>query len=193
MRRKVPRRHVACQPRVERPAVEAADRTWAMDFMSDTLSDGRKIRLLTIPDLYTRECLAIHVDFRLTGEDVVKVLEGLARSRGTPRSLKTDNGPEFTGRSLDLWAYFNGVTLDFSEPGKPTDNAFIESFNGRVREECLNQHWFLCLDDARSKTGWWRDDYNEKRPHSALGNLAPGEFARIKAGVNGPKSGSKLA
>jgi putative transposase len=193
MRRKVPRRHVPCQPRVERPAVEAADRAWAMDLMGDTPSDGRKIRPLTILDLDARECPAIHVDFRPTGEDVVRVLEGIARTRGRPRSLKADNGPERTWRSLDLWDDFNGVTPDFSEPGKPTDNAFIESFNGRVREECLNQHWFLCLDDARSKTGWWRDDSNERRPHGALGNLAPGEFARIKAGVNGPKSGSKLA
>ena len=120
----------------------------------------------------------IHVDFRLAGEDVVKVLEGSARTRGRPRSLRTDNGPEFTGRMLDLWAYFNGVALDFSEPGKPTDNAFIESLNGRVREECLNRHWFVCLDDARSKTAWWREDYDEERPHSAVGNLAPGEFAR---------------
>jgi putative transposase len=193
MRRKAPRRHVARQARVERPAVEAANRTWAMDFMSDTLSDGRTIRLLTVLDLFTRECLAIHVDLRLTGDHVVRVLEGLVHQRGTPRSLKTDNGPEFTGRMLDLWAYFNQVTLDFSEPGKPTDNAFVESFNGRFREECLNRHWFVCVEDARSKVEPWRRHYNEERPQSALGNLAPREFARIQARVNGPESSSRLA
>ena len=193
MCRKVPRRHVACQPRVERPADEAADRTWAIDFMSDTLSGGREIRPLTILDLSTRECPAIHVGSRPTGEDVVKVPEGLARTRGGPRSLKTDDGPGFTGRSLDLWAYFDGVTPDFSEPGKPTDNAFIESFDGRVREDRLDRHRFICPDDARSKTGRWRDDYHEKRPRSALGDPAPGEFARIETGVDGSNSGSKLA
>jgi putative transposase len=193
MRRKRPRRHVSARARSDRPAVEAVDQAWAMDFMRDTLSDGRAIRLLTVLDLYTRECLAIRVDFRFTGDRVVRVLEGLAAERRAPEAIRVDNGPEFRGRMLDLWAYFNGVALDFSEPGKPTDNAFIESFNGRFREECLDLHWFTCLEDARSKTGAWRLDYNHDRPHGSLGNLAPGEFAKSRARVSGPDRGSKLA
>jgi putative transposase len=193
MRRKMPRRHVSAQPRVERPAVETVNQVWALDFMSDTLSDGRKIRLLTVLDLFTRECLAIRIDARFTGDHVVRILEGLTASRGCPTSLRVDNGPEFTGRSLDLWAYFNKVTLDFSKPATPTDNAFIESFNGRFRQECLNLHWFLCLEDARAKVEAWRRQYNTEHPHSALGYLAPGEFAASLAGKNRPKSASKLA
>ncbi len=193
VRRKKPRRHVSSRPRGARPAAEAADQVWAMDFMSDALSDGRKIRLLTVLDLYTRECLAIRVDLRFTGDRVVRVLEGLAADRRAPAAIRTDNGPEFTGQSLDLWAYFNGVTLDFSEPATPTDNAFIESFNGRFREECLDLHWFTCVEDARSKTGAWRVHYNRDRPHSALGNLAPGEFAKSKAGVEGPGRAPKVS
>jgi putative transposase len=164
-----------------------------MDFMSDTLSEGRKIRLLTVLDLYTRECLAIRVDFRFTGDQVARALEGLVAERRAPAAIRVDNGPEFTGRSLDLWAYFHRVTLDFSEPATPTDNAFIESFNGRFREECLNLHWFSCLEDARSKTGAWRLPYNHDRPHGSLGNLAPREFARSRARNSGPDRVSRLA
>ena len=119
---------------------------------------------------------------RLTGDDVVRVLEGVASQRGKPQTIRVDNGPEFISRSLDLWAYSSGVKLDFSRPGKPTDNAFIESFNGRLRDECLNQHWFLSLDEARAVTEAWRDDYNRVRPHGALGNQTPFEFARLVAG-----------
>jgi putative transposase len=159
------RRHVSAQTRLERPTIGAADEVRALDFMSDTLSDGRKIRLLTVLDVFPRECLTIRVDTRFTGDQVVKVLEELAAVRGRPGSLRIDNGPEFTGRSLDLWAYFNQVTLDFSEPATPTDNAFIESFNGRLRQECLNVHWFLCLEDARAKVEAWRRQYNPEHPH----------------------------
>jgi len=109
----------------------------------------------------------------------VRILEGVASQRGKPQTIRVDNGPEFISRSLDLWAYFNGVKLDFSRPGKPTDNAFIESFNGRLRDECLNQHWFLSLDEAQAVTEAWRDDYNRVRPHGALGNQTPFEFARL--------------
>lgn len=193
LRRKRPRRRVSCRHRADRPAVEAADQVWSMDFMSDALADGRKFRVLTVLDVYTRECLAIRVELRFTSEQVVKVLEGAAYVRAVPRALRVDNGPEFTGRMLDLWAYLHGVTLDFSEPGKPTDNAFIESFNGRFREECLNQHYFASLEEARATAEAGRVDYNEERPHSALGNLAPREFARSKAGVKGPRPSRKLA
>jgi len=150
--------------------------------VSDQLVGGQRFRLLTLVDNHSRESLAIDVGQRLTGDDVVRVLEGVASQRGKPQTIRVDNGPEFISRSLDLWAYFNGVKLDFSRPGKPTDNAFIESFNGRLRVECLNQHWFLSLDEARAVTEAWRDDYNRVRPHGALGNQTPSEFARPVAG-----------
>jgi len=123
---------------------------------------------LTLVDNFTRESLAIRVGQRLTGDDVVQVLEGVTKAYGKPESIRVDNGPEFISKSLDLWAYWNGVKLDFSRPGKPTDNAFIESFNGKFRQECLNQNWFLSLNDAEERVDAWRRDYNEARPHSAL-------------------------
>jgi putative transposase len=177
LRTKTPRRRVSCRTRVDRPDATHINDCWAMDFISDELFDGRHIRLLTLVDHFTRESLAIEVGQRMRGRDVVVVLEGLAMERTLPKTIRVDNGLEFTSKILDQWAYANGVTLDFSRPGKPTDNAFIESFNGSVRAECLNENWFLSLDDAREKTEAWRVDYNEHRPHSALGNLAPKEFA----------------
>jgi putative transposase len=149
-----------------------------MDFMSDQLSNGRVIRVLTLVDNFTRESLAIEVGVGFTGHQVARILTGVAQERGLPRTIRVDNGSEFTSRALDQWACLNGVTLDFSRPGKPTDNPFIEAFNGRLRAECLNQHWFLSLEDARGKPEAWRADYNEVRPHGSLGYLAPGEFAR---------------
>ena len=145
---------------------------------TDQLFSGRRFRLLTLVDNFSRESLAIEAGQRLTGDDVVRVLERVSAERGCPKSIRVDNGPEFISKSLDLWAYWNGVTLDFSRPGKPTDNAFIESFNGTVREECLNQHWFLSLEDAQEKLEAWRRDYNEERPHSSLKNQTPLEYSR---------------
>jgi len=191
MRRKIPRRRAASQARTPRAAVGSADQVWAMDFVTDVLADGRRYRVLTVLDLFTRECLALRAGFKLGGGDVVAALDELKTCRGVPGSLRVDNGPEFAGRTLDLWAYFNGVTLDFSRPGKPTDNAFIESFNGRLRQECLNPRWFLCLDDARAELVGWQREYNSDRPHSALGNLAPGEFAAKQAGGQRAESGRK--
>ena len=126
-----------------------ANDSWSMDFVSDQLVGGQRFRLLTLVDNHSRESLAIEVGQRLTGDDVVQILKGVASQRGKPQTIRVDNGPEFISRSLDLWAYSSGVKLDFSRPGKPTDNAFIESFNGRLRDECLNQHWFLSLDEAQ--------------------------------------------
>jgi len=151
--------------------------------MSDRLHSGERFRLLTLVDNFSRESLSIEVGRRLTGDDVVKVLERISAERGKPKSIRVDNGPEFISMSLDLWAYFNGVKLDFSRPGKPTDNAFIESFNGRLRDECLNQHWFSSMDEARRVTEAWRDDYNRQRPHSALENRTPIEFANFSQGA----------
>ncbi len=193
MRAKTPRRHASSQVRTTRPAAEAANRVWAMDFMSDALSDGRRFRVLTIVDAYTREGLAALADLRFTGDQVVRALEGVVAERGSPASIRVDNGPEFAGRSLDLWAYFSGVTLDFSRPGKPTDNAFIEAFNGRLRQECLDPNWFLCLDDARAKIEAWRSRYNREHPHSSLGYLAPEEFASKKAGEDGPITAAEVS
>ncbi len=148
-----------------------------MDFMADELFDGRRFRLLTIVDDFTRESLAIEVGQRLTGDRVAEVLDRIGRSRSLPERIRVDNGTEFTSKRLDQWAYLNGVQLEFSRRGKPTDNGLIESFNGRLRAECLNENWFLSLDDARSKVESWRRHYNGERPHSALGYLAPEEFA----------------
>ena len=147
--------------------------------MSDQLADGRWIGVLTIVDNFTRESLAAEVDSKFTGHAVTNTLAKIARERGCPRSIRVDNGPEFTSRALDQWAYLNKVELDFSRPGKPTDNAFIESFNGKLRAECLNQHWFASLSDAKETIEGWRTDYNEARPHESLGYLAPSEFARL--------------
>jgi putative transposase len=144
-----------------------------MDFVHDQLATGRKLRVLTIIDTFSRFSPAIEPRFTFRGVDVVEVLERIARQIGYPKAVRVDQGTEFASRDLDLWAYHRGVTLDFSRPGKPTDNAFIESFNGKFRAECLNAHWFMSLDDARRKCEAWRRDYNEERPHSAIGNKTP--------------------
>ena len=145
--------------------------------MSDSLAWGRRIRMLTVEDTYTRESLAIEVDTSLPGVRVARVLDGVIAERGVaPVEIVLDNGPELTSRALDQWAYERGVRLRFIEPGKPVQNAFIESFNGRFRDECLNEHWFLSLAGARKTVEDWRMDYNQNRPHSSLGNLTPEEF-----------------
>ena len=178
LRTKPPRRRVACRKREERPSATRKNECWSMDFVSDQLFDGHRIRILTLVDNHTRESLALHVGQRVRGMDVVKVLERVVSAHGKPSSIRVDNGPEFISKDLDLWAYWNNVKLDFSRPGKPTDNAFIESFNVRFRIECLNEHWFLTLGDAEEKIELWRQEYNERRPHSSLGNLPPAECAR---------------
>jgi len=178
MRKRPPRRRVACLKREIRPTATRKNECWSMDFVSDQLYDGRRIRVLTLVDNHTRESLALHVGQRVRGQDVVRVLERVVDIHGLPRAIRVDNGPEFISKDLDMWAYWNKVKLDFSRPGKPTDNAFIESFNARFRLECLNEHWFLTLEDAAEKIESWRRDYNEHRPHSSLGNVAPAEFAR---------------
>jgi putative transposase len=152
---------------------------WAMDFMSDRLFDERPFRILTIVDCHTREAPATSARTNFRAYQVIDELDRIARMRGKPRSIRVDNGPEFAGRLLDQWAYLNKVELDFSRPGKPRDNAYIESFNSRLRQECLNAAWFLSMADARSRLNEWRDDYNQNRPHSALGNLTPSAFAAL--------------
>ena len=147
-----------------------------MDFVHDQLATGRKLRVLTIVDTFSRFCPALDARFSYRGEDVVQTLEQVCRQSGYPQTIRVDQGSEFISRDLDLWAYQKGVILDFSRPGKPTDNAFIGSFNGKLRMECLNTHWFMSLDDARAKLEAWRRDYNEARPHGALGHKTPIEF-----------------
>ena len=150
---------------------------WSIDFVSDALFDGRKFRCLTVVDICSRECLAIEVGQSWRGSDVVRVLEGLKCTRGlVAERIQADNGSEFISKELDRWAYENQVTMDFSRPGKPTDNPFIESFNGSFRDECLNAHWFLSLADAAEKIEDWRSEYNHYRPHSSLDDRTPAEF-----------------
>ena len=185
LRRKRPRRHVTAARRQEREAAVRPNHQWSMDFVSDALFDGRRIRALTLVDNYTREALTIVVDGGIRGEHVVRAVEQVATQRGAPGLIRVDNGPEFVSKVLDRWAYERRVTLDFSRPGKPTDNAFIETFNGRFRDECLNTHWFLSIEDARAKIEAWRQDYNASRPHSALGQLTPQEFATKTARKGG--------
>jgi putative transposase len=149
---------------------------WGVDFVSDALAWGRRIRLFTVVDVFTREALAIEVDTALPGGRVVRVLERLVAERGVPDEIVLDNGPELTGKALDQWAYERAVWLRFIEPGKPVQNAFVESFQGRLRDECLDRHWFVSLADARHTVEAWRQDYNRVRPHSALGYRPPQEF-----------------
>jgi putative transposase len=178
LRNKSPKRRVKAKLRDDRRAATAPNEIWAMDFVHDQLFDGRKIRVLTIVDTFTRVSPAIDVRQNFRGMDVVETLERASRDIGYPKTIRLDNGPEFISRELDLWAFLHGVTLDFSRPGKPTDNAFIESLNGKFRAECLNANWFLSLDEARRKCEAWRIDYNEIRPHSAIGNNVPAAFHR---------------
>lgn len=179
IRHKRPRRRVAAAHRLLRPEVSKIDQCWSMDFVSDNLFNGRRIRALTIVDNFSRECMAIHVDKKISGSSVVQVLERLRLFEGRcPARIQVDNGPEFISKVLDKWAYENSVVLDFSRPGKPTDNALIESFNGSFRDECLNTNWFLSVDDAKAKVASWRRDYNSFRPHSSLSNLTPDQFRK---------------
>ena len=151
---------------------------WSMDFVSDSLYNGRRFRVLTVVDDLSKECPVLEVDHSLTGKRVTRVLERIALTKGLPEVITVDNGPEFISKALDLWAYENSVKLRFIQPGKPTQNAYIESFNGKFRDECLNDNVFVCLDNAREIIENWRLDYNTERPHSSLNDMTPEEFAR---------------
>ena len=164
-----------------------------MDFMSDQLVDGRRIGILTIIDTFSRLSPAIDVRDRYGGSDVVETLERVTRTYGTPKTIRVDHGPEFISKALDLWAFLNGVTLDFSRLGKPTNNAYIESFHGSFRAECLNASWFLSLQDARTKCEAWRMEYNEVRPHSSIGQKTPNELAKASGQDPCPTPGVHLS
>jgi len=172
------RKRIGLFERKPLPKPSAVNRSWSMDFVSDGLCDGRKLRCLTIVDDCSRECPAIEVDTSITGRRVVAVLERLAEARGLPLSITVDHGPEFEGQVLDAWAYRRGVQLNFIRPGKPVENAYIESFNGRFRDECLNEHWFVTMAHARQAIEAWRIEYNTERPHSSLDDLTPEQYAK---------------
>ena len=155
----------------------APDEVGSIVFVMDALANGRRIKCLTIVDDFTRECLDIAVDHGISGGYVARVLEAICQFRGRPCAIRTDQGPEFTSRALDRWAYGRGVDLKLIAAGKPTQNAYIESFNGKFRDECLNDHYFNNLAHARAVISDWRRDYNEERPHSSLGRMPPAEFA----------------
>ena len=177
LRSKLPKRRKMVATRRERFVPRRANEAWSMDFVSDQLTNGDRFRALTIVDVFSREALAIQVGHSLRGEHVVDVCNQLVARRQAPKRVFVDNGSEFSGRLFDLWAYHHGVQLDFSRPGKPTDNGFIETFNGSLRDECLNVHWFASLEEAKEKIEGWRRDYNESRPHQALNEQTPAEFA----------------
>jgi putative transposase len=174
--RKKKRKKIASQTRLILPVASRPNERWSMDFVSDGLVTGRRFRALTIVDDFSRECPAIEVDTSLGGARVVQVLERLGELRGLPEMITVDNGPEFTGKALDEWAYRKGLKLNYIRPGKPIENAYVESFNGRLRDECLNENWFLSLKHARSVIEEWRKDYNEARPHGSLEGLTPQEY-----------------
>ena len=164
--------------RVPLPGAGRPNQRWSMDFVSDRLVNGRWFRILTVVDQYTRECLCTFADHSQTGQKVVEQMKRLAAARGLPESITTDNGSEFGGKAMEAWAYQADVKLDFIRPGKPVENGYIESFNGRLRDECLNGELFFDLADARQKLEHWRQDYNEQRPHGALDDRTPSEFAQ---------------
>ena len=169
--------HDELRVRIPLSAPARANDLWSMDFVRDTLSSGRVIRGFTLVDDCTRECPAIEVDHSLPGERVTSALDRIAAERGYPTAIICDNGPEFAGQAVDFWAHRHGVSLSFIEPGKPAQNAYIESFNGKFRDECLNENYFTSLLDARTTIEAWRKDYNEVRPHQSLGDLTPAAFA----------------
>ena len=191
LRRKRSRKR--CGLRQPLPEPVAANQVWSVDFVSDSFSSGRRFRTLNIVDDYTRECLEIEVDTSLGGVRVARVLDKLKRTRGLPKQIRSDNGPEFLSRAVDQWAYQEQVAWHTIEPGRPMENAYIESFNGRFRDECLNENWFTDLADAREKIAGWRQDYNQARPHSALDYRTPEEFARAQAKGYGKDAGQQLA
>ncbi len=158
------------------PTPTGGGQYWAMDFVHDELVNGRKFRVLTVIDKWHRQCVALQADFRLTGESVVDAMNSIALERDLPYAITVDHGTEFTSKVLDEWCYLRGVKLDFIRPGKPTENGFIESFNGRLRDECLNANEFVTIDHVRAVLEVWRHDYNHHRPHGSLGHLTPSEF-----------------
>lgn len=180
LRSKPRKKLVAAAPREKSVTPDVPNRRWSMDFMRDTLGNGRPFRTFNLIDDGSREALRIEVDFSLTAERVVRALDEIAEERGLPEEIVMDNGPEFASKHLDAWAAHRGVKLRFIRPGKPVENCFVESFNGTFRRDCLDAHWFEDLPHARRVIESWRLDFNHDRPHSGLGDLAPAEFAALR-------------
>ena len=177
------RRKMAAESRVKPAAPTSRNQIWAMDFVSDNLYHGRKFRILNVMDSYSRDFLGFEANTSIPGERVCSVLDRLVWMHGKPKTITVDNGPEFIGKNLDAWACLNDVKLVFNRPGTPQDNAYIESLNGRLRDECLNLHWFMSLKHAREVIWQWREEYQTLRPHSGLGGLTPEEFRRKEAEI----------
>lgn len=174
------RKKTVSQRRISLPRPKSINKIWSMDFVADELASGKKIRMLTIVDNFSRESLKIEVDHLLKSKDVIRSLSSLKITRGLPRIITVDNGSEFTSKEMDQWAFENKVQLNFIRPGKPTENAYIESFNGRLRDECLNTNIFYSLDEAREIIEKWREDFNNWRPHSSLGGKTPSEYNNFR-------------
>lgn len=172
------RRKTVSRRRLSLPRPKAINRIWSMDFVHDELAEGRSFRLLTIVDHFSRESVAIEIGFSLRAADIIRTLSRLKLIRGLAKIIVVDNGSEFSGNEMDKWAHENEVQLHFIRPGKPTENAYIESFNGRLRDECLNMNIFYTLDEAKTVVEKWREDYNDWRPHSSLGNETPSSYAK---------------
>jgi len=177
VRTKIRKKHIN-RTRIPLPIPTVPNERWSMDFIHDRLTDGRQFRILTVIDQYSRECPILAAEKAMNGEKVVKYLEMAAKSYGLPTAITVDNGSEFTSKALDSWAYKNGVHLDYIRPGKPVENAFIESFNGRLRDEFLNTNLFFSLEEVSSKLEWWRQDYNNVRPHSSTEGKPPSQYAK---------------
>ena len=171
----------AGQGRVALPGANRGNQRWSMDFVSDRLADGRWFGILTVVDQYTRECLCVQAERSQTGKKVAAQLSQIVALRGAPESITSDNGSEFVGKAMEIWSYQNGVKLDFIRPGKPVENGFVESFNGRLRDECLNVEVFFDITDAQRKLEQWQGDFNRSRPHSSLDDRTPVEFAAVAA------------
>jgi putative transposase len=170
----------AAQIRVPLPGASRRNERWSMDFVTDRLEDGRSFRILTVVDQYSRECVALAPSLKMSGEKVAECLSQVGQQRGLPQAITVDNGSEFYSRAMDRWAYERGVQLDFIRPGRPVENGYIESFNGKLRDECLNVHLFFSITDAKQKLEAWARDYNQERPHSALAQLSPRAFVRAQ-------------
>ncbi len=190
LRMKVKRRKRIALLRGKVMPATAANQHWSMDFVHDQMHDGRKFRILTVIDQWSRESVSLEANYRLTGRCVGQALDQAAWQRGWPNAITVDNGTEFTSKALDEWAYKRGVKLDYTRPGKPTDNGLIESFNGRLRDEFLNVNEFITMHDVRAKLKAWKDDYNHCRPHGSLGHLTPSEFATMRS--EQPKEAANL-
>ena len=188
LRMRVRRRKHQALHRGAIPVPVAAAERWSMDFVHDQLADGRSFRILTVVDQWSRQSPLLEAGFSLRGHDVATALDRVLAAGIAPRSITVDHGTEFTSRALEDWAYARGVALDFTRPGKPTDNSHIESFNGRLRDEFLNVHQFASLADVRTRLEAWRVDYNEQRPHSSLGHLTPREFTILRQAITGSEA-----